>query len=67
MTSYCQTIFLLLKIVFFLIQNLYEKYTKLFKLLNFCTMSIPNRATQNKQRGRMRPAGRQFDMPDLDG
>jgi len=29
-------------------------------------MKIPIRAAQNKQRGRMRPAGRQFDMPDLD-
>ncbi len=28
-------------------------------------MKIPIRATQNKQRGRMRPAGRQFDMPAL--
>jgi len=26
-------------------------------------MKIPIRAAQNKQRGRMRPAGRQFDMP----
>jgi len=25
------------------------------------------RAEENKQRGRMRPAGRQFDMPDLNG
>jgi len=25
----------------------------------------PIRATQNKQRGRMRPAGHQFDMPGL--
>jgi len=25
----------------------------------------PIRAAQNKQRGRMRPAGRQFDMPGL--
>jgi hypothetical protein len=23
------------------------------------------RAAENKQRGRMRPAGRQFDMPDV--
>jgi len=23
-------------------------------------------AAQNKQKGRMRPAGRQFDMPDLE-
>ena len=29
-------------------------------------MKIPVRAAQNKQRGRMRPAGRQFDMPALD-
>jgi len=28
-------------------------------------MKIPIRAAQNKQRGRMRPAGRQFDMPAL--
>jgi hypothetical protein len=28
-------------------------------------MRIPIRAAQNKQRGRMRPAGRQFDMPAL--
>jgi len=26
----------------------------------------PIRAAQNKQRGRMRPTSRQFDMPDLD-
>jgi hypothetical protein len=26
----------------------------------------PIRAAQNNQRGHMRPAGRQFDMPDLD-
>jgi len=30
-------------------------------------MIIPNRAAQNKQRGRMRPAGRQFDMAALNG
>ncbi len=24
------------------------------------------RAVENKQRGRMRPAGRQFDMPELE-
>jgi hypothetical protein len=29
-------------------------------------MKSPIRAAQNKQRGRMRPPGRQFDMPDLD-
>ncbi len=29
-------------------------------------MKIPIWAAQNKQRGRMQPAGRQFDMPDLD-
>jgi len=28
-------------------------------------MRIPIRAAQNKQKGRMRPAGRQFDMPDV--
>jgi len=28
-------------------------------------MIIPNRAAQNKQRGRMLPAGRQFDMAGL--
>jgi len=28
-------------------------------------MKSPIRAAQKKQRGRMRPAGRQFDMPDL--
>jgi len=28
-------------------------------------MKIPIRAAQNKQKGRMRPAGRQFDMPAL--
>jgi len=28
-------------------------------------MKIPIRAAQNRQRGRMRPAGRQFDMPAL--
>jgi len=28
-------------------------------------MKISIRAAQNKQRGRMRPAGRQFDMPVL--
>jgi len=60
MTLYCQTIYLVLKIGLF-IQNLSEKYKKLFKLLNCCTMKIPIRATQNKQRGRMQPAGRQFD------
>jgi len=26
----------------------------------------PIRAAQNKRRGRMRPAGRQFDMPGVD-
>jgi len=30
-------------------------------------LKIPIRAAQNKQRGRMRPAGRQFDMPALEG
>ncbi len=30
-----------------------------------CKMKSPIRAAQNKQRGRMRPAGRQFDMPAL--
>jgi len=30
---------------------------------NCCIMKIPIQASQNKQRGRMRPAGRQFDMP----
>jgi len=29
-------------------------------------MKIPIRATQKKQRGRMRPAGCQFDMPALE-
>jgi len=29
-------------------------------------MKISIRAAQNKQKDRMRPAGRQFDMPDLD-
>jgi len=28
-------------------------------------MKIPIRAAQNKQKGRMRPAGREFDMPAL--
>ncbi len=28
-------------------------------------MKIPICAAQNRQRGRMRPAGRQFDMPDV--
>jgi len=28
-------------------------------------MKIPIRAAQNRQRGHMRPAGRQFDMADL--
>jgi len=28
-------------------------------------MKSPIRDAQNKQRGRMRPAGRQFDMPVL--
>jgi len=28
-------------------------------------MKIPIRAAQNRQRGRMRPAGRQFDMPAI--
>jgi hypothetical protein len=28
-------------------------------------MKIPIRAAQNRQRGRMRPAGRQFDMPGV--
>jgi len=65
MTLYCQKIFLVLKIGLF-IQNLSEKYKKKYKLLNCCTMNIPIRATQNKQRGRMRPAGRQFDMPALE-
>jgi len=27
---------------------------------------IPIRAAQNEQKGRMRPAGRQFDMPALE-
>ncbi len=30
-------------------------------------MKIYIRAAQNKQRGRMRPAGRQFDMPVIKG
>jgi len=30
-------------------------------------MKIPIRAAQNKQKGRMRPASRQFDMPGLKG
>jgi hypothetical protein len=30
-------------------------------------MKIPIRAAQNKQRGRMQPAVRQFDMPALGG
>jgi len=29
-------------------------------------MKILIRSAQNKQRGRMRPAGRQLDMPGLD-
>jgi len=29
-------------------------------------MKIPIWAAQNRQRGRMRPAGRQFDMPAID-
>jgi hypothetical protein len=29
-------------------------------------MKIPIRAAQNKQKGRMRPAGRQFDMPAVE-
>jgi hypothetical protein len=29
-------------------------------------IKIPIRAAQNEQRGRMRPAGRQFDMPAID-
>jgi len=29
-------------------------------------MKIPIQAAQNKQKGRMRPAGRQFDMPPLE-
>ena len=28
-------------------------------------MKLSIRATQNKQRGRMQPAGRQFDMPGI--
>jgi len=28
-------------------------------------IKIPIRAAQNRQRGRMRPAGRQFDIPGL--
>jgi len=39
-----------------------EEISKIF-YLNI--LKIPNRATQNKQRGRMRPAGLQFDMPGL--
>jgi len=35
------------------------------KKIIFSIMKIPIRAAQNKQRGRMRPAGRQFDMPAL--
>jgi len=30
-------------------------------------MEILIRAAQNKQRGCMRPAGRQFDVPDIKG
>jgi len=30
-------------------------------------MKIPIRASQNKQRGHMRPAGRQFDMSAIEG
>jgi len=29
-------------------------------------MKIPIRAAQNKQKGCMPPAGRQFDMPDVE-
>ncbi len=29
-------------------------------------MKISIRAARNKQRGRMRPAGRQFDMPAIE-
>jgi len=29
-------------------------------------MKIPVQAAQNKQRGRMLPAGRQFDMPGIE-
>jgi hypothetical protein len=29
-------------------------------------MKIPIRAAQNRQKGRMRPVGRQFDMPALE-
>jgi len=28
-------------------------------------MKIPIRAAQKRQKGRMRPAGRQFDMPGI--
>jgi len=41
--------------------NLSENYKEQTKLLN-CG-KIPIRAAQNKQKGRMRPAGRQFDIP----
>jgi len=30
--------------------------------MNCCTMKIPIWATQNKQRGRMQPAGHHFDI-----
>ncbi len=36
-----------------------------WKIDEMCKMKSPIRAAQNKQRGRMRPAGRQFDMPDV--
>jgi hypothetical protein len=41
--------------------NLSENYKEQTKLLN-CD-KIPIRAAQNKQKGQMRPAGSQFDMP----
>jgi len=36
------------------------------KLFNYSIIKSHIRAAQNKQSGRMRPAGRQFDMPGLE-
>jgi len=54
----------MLKIVIF-IQKICQIIEEISKIFYLTILKIPNRAAQNKQRGRMRPAGRQFDMPDL--
>ncbi len=47
--------------------NLSLKLEEISKINQLLLNKSPNRASQNKQRGRMRPAGRQFDMPALNG